>query len=214
MNQQEQPLWPYGTRGALFASAIIWFVMVLVLATMRTYLGWPDDKSFNLAALIIIALGLIPIAFRLLDFAASRRAVLDIKDVKIDFSRIDFDQPEVQRETSGIPDNIGVSGPIVSDTSPMNIIQTLKDATKSEIVVIDLKEGDAWWVTRLLALSAGAVRAGSPMAFVFIGTKENHSHQFLGWAEPKPILDNILRAKEEYDRRYMRALRIAQQVFI
>ena len=92
MNQQKKPLWPYGTCGALIASAIIWFAMVLVFATTRTYLGWPDDKSLNLTALIIIALGLIPIVFRLLDFAVTRGAVLDIKGVKIDFSRVDLDQ--------------------------------------------------------------------------------------------------------------------------
>lgn len=184
MNQQE-PLWPFGTRAALLAAAFIWFAIVLIFAATRTYLGWPDDISLKLAALIVIALGLIPLAFRLLDFPASRCAVLDIKGVKIDFSRVDLDQPEVRRETPGIPDNIGVSGPIVSDTSPMNIIQTLRDATKNEIIVIELKEGDAWWVTRLLALTAGAVRAGSPKAFVFIGMKENRSHQFLCWTEPR-----------------------------
>lgn len=80
--------------------------------------------------------------------------------------------------------------------------------------MIDLKEGEAWWVTRLLALSAGAVRAGSPTAFVFIGTKENLRHQFLGWAEPKRVLDSILRSNAEYGRRYIRAMRIAQQVFM
>src|SRR5262249_13083420 len=67
---------------------------------------------------------------------------------------------------------------------------------------------------RLLALSAGAVRAGSPSAFVFIGMKENRSHQFLGWMEPKQVLDGILRANTEYNRRYLRATRIAQQVFM
>ena len=98
---------------------------------------------------------------------------------------MDLDQPDVRRETPGIPDNIGVSGPIVSDTSPMNIIQTLKDATRNEIVVIDLKEGEAWWVTRLLALSVGAVRAGSLSTFVFTGMKEIRSHhnREKGWRE-------------------------------
>lgn len=213
MNQQE-PLWPFGTRGALLAVVVIWLAVTLIFLATRTYIGWPDDQSIKLAALITLALGLVPLAFRLLDFAASRRALLGIGSVKIDFSGVDLDQPEVRKETPGIPDNIGVSGPIITDSSPMNIIQTLEDATKNEIVVIDLKEGEAWWVTRLLALSAGAVRAGSPKAFVFIGTKENRSHQFLGWAEPKRVLDSILRANAEYDRRYLRARRIAQQVFM
>ncbi len=213
MNQEES-LWPFGTRGALITAAIIWLAMVLIFVATGTYLGWPDDKSLKMAALIVIGLGLIPLVLRLLDFAASRRAVVDIKGIKIDFSRVDLDQPQVRRETPGIPDNIGVSGPIPVDTFPMNIIETLKDPSKNEIVVIDLKDGEAWWVTRLLALSAGAVRAGSPRAFVFIGMKENLTHRFLGWAEPKQVLDAILRDKSEYNRRYIRSLRIAQQVFM
>ncbi|MCI0392740.1 MAG: hypothetical protein MOB07_28750 [Acidobacteria bacterium] len=212
--KQEETLWPFGTRGALLAAVIIWLVLALIFVATRAYLGWPTNDSLKLAALIVISLGLIPLALRLIDFAASRRAVVDIKGFKIDFSRVDLDQPEVRRETAGIPDNIGVSGPIFSDASPMNIIQTLKEATKNEIVVIDLKDGDAWWVTRLLALAAGAVRAGSPNTFVFIGMNENRSHQFLGWAESKRVLDSILRANPEYDRRYLRAMQISQQVFM
>ena len=77
MNQQE-PLWPFGTRGALLAAVVIWFAMVLIFAATRTYLGWPDNNSLKLAALIVIALGSIPLAFRLLDIVASRRAVVDI----------------------------------------------------------------------------------------------------------------------------------------
>ena len=214
MSNSQEPLWPFGTRNALLAALGIWFVVAVILVATRAYLGWPDDKSIRLAALIVVGLGLVPVAFRLLDFAASSRAVLDIKGVKIDFSKVDLARPEVKRETAGIPDNIGVPGPIVSDTTPMNIIATLEEATKNEIVVADLKEGDAWWVTRLLALAAGAVRAGSPNALVFIGKKASRDHQFLGWAEPKDVVQAILRAKDEYRRRYIKAMRIAKQVIM
>jgi hypothetical protein len=212
MNQE--PLWPYGTRGALIAALAAWLIVTLILAITSNYLGWPNEKSIKLAALIVIALGLLPIGLRLLDFIATQRAVVDIKGVKIDFSRVDLDQPQIRRETPGIPDNIGISGPIVSDTSPMDIIQTLKDVARTEIVVIDLKQGEAWWVTRLLALSAGAVRAGAPQILVFIGQKQSIDHQFLGWAVSGDVLLSILRDNDQYRIRYDKAMRISKQVFM
>jgi hypothetical protein len=212
MSNSQEPLWPFGTRNALLATVVIWFAVGIFLVAARTYIGWPDETSVRLAALIVLGLGLVPVALMLLDFAASRRAVLDIKGVKIDFSGVDLARAEVRQETAGIPDNIGVSGPIVSDTTPMNIIATLEEATRSEIVVADLKEGHAWWVTRLLALAAGAVRAGSPNAIVFIGKRSGRDHQFLGWAEPKEVVEGILRAKDDYKERYIKAMRIAKQV--
>jgi hypothetical protein len=67
-------------------------------------------------------------------------------------------------------------------------------------------------VTRLLALGAGAVRAGAPTVLVFIGTRENRPRQYLGWADPKSVVESILRDKSEYRARYDKALRIARQV--
>ena len=40
----------------------------------------------------------------------------------------------------------------------------------SEIAVIDLEDGQAWWETRLLVLLAGAVRLKKPDKIVFLGT--------------------------------------------
>lgn len=214
MNPTHEPLWPYGTRGALVAALVILLFMTGVFAATRFYIGWPDGESIQFAALVAIGLSLLPSLFMLLDFAASRRAVLDIKGIKLDFSGVDIGRPDVRRESPLIPDNIGISGPIVSDTSPMNIIHTLEEATNSEIVVVNIKAGDAWWVTRLLALSAGAERVNSPRVFVFLGRKDNRDHQFLGWAEPREILRSILRSKAEYKQRYDKSIRIAGQVII
>jgi hypothetical protein len=80
------------------------------------------------------------------------------------------------------------------------------------VAVIDLKDGNAWWVTRLLALGAGAMRVGSPKAMAFIGMKENLPDTYLGWAEPGVVVKAILADKPEYKKRYERARRIARQL--
>ncbi|WP_426991181.1 hypothetical protein [Methylomonas sp. CM2] len=49
-----------------------------------------------------------------------------------------------------LADNIGISGTVVTDAAPMEILDTLALATQCEVAVVDLKEGDAWWMSRLL----------------------------------------------------------------
>jgi hypothetical protein len=194
-------LWP------LLLTPIIWVLLIIVMLLSHNYLKWPDASSTKIAVLIVVLLGLIPLILVVLDFAASRRAVLDVKGIKIDFS-----QGEWGSSTFGLPDNIGVIGTPVPDSSPMQITSALEEATRSEVALLDLKEGDAWWVTRLLALSAGAVRAGTPRALVFVGTKENIGGAFLGWAEPAPVLRALLKDKPNYETTYHHAASIAKQI--
>src|SRR5262249_44900110 len=68
----------------------------------------------------------------------------------------------------------------------------LEAATENQVVRLDIKAGAAWWVTRLLALTAGAVRVRCPRAIVFVGEKENVQGAFLGWSTPPLLLKAIL----------------------
>lgn len=211
-NDTNGKLWPYSSMAAFLLVPLIWLVLAAALYLGEQTLGWPDSGSRNIVNLAVLAAGFVPFILVLFDFLSSRGAVLSYKDWKIDFCHVDLNRPELRRESFGLPANIGVAGPIVSDTAPMDIIDTLRQASHHEIVVIDLQDGDAWWVTRLLALSTGAVRAGTPKALVFVGKQENQDLRFLGWSRPADILDSILRSKQEYERRYQRAMRIAMQV--
>jgi hypothetical protein len=152
----------------------------------------------------------------ILDYLAHSRGILDIKGVKLDFT-----QAVVARTTIELPANMGIPGAVVADSSPMQILQTMSDAIKNQIVQVDLKEGDEWWVTRLMVLCAGATRVGSPKAIVFVGTRSNSPGTFLGWCPPGIILD-VLTADRElrgpanitYGSVYERTIRITQQLAI
>jgi hypothetical protein len=91
-----------------------------------------------------------------------------------------------------LPENAGVAGAVVSDTSPMTIQRMLSIGSEHRIVAANIKSGNAWWVTRLLVLCAGAVRTGSPEIVVFLGKKENVLNYFLGFARPADLLEAIL----------------------
>jgi hypothetical protein len=205
-------IWPYSRLTAFLVVPLIWIVLAAVLSLAEKMLGWPDTESKKIFSLIVLAAGFVPVVLVLIDFLSSRGAVLSYKDWKIDFSKADFSLPELKRESFGLPANIGVEGPIPSDSTPMKIIETLRQVSHHEIVIIDLHEGDAWWVTRLLALSSGAVRVGSPKAIVFVGKQENQDSRFLGWSRPADVLNAILKSKTSYGVRYQRAMRIAMQV--
>jgi hypothetical protein len=200
-------LWPYSRRAALGAVPLIWIAGALIMLALNKYFGWPDSGAVKFVVPAVALVGFLPLVLMLVDFAASSRAVLDIKGVKIDFS-----QEVAVSQAFGLPDNIGIPGAVVTDSSPMQIIDALEQATQSAVAVLDVKEGNAWWVTRLLALCAGAVRSGRPSAIVFIGMKENANGSFLGWADPNALLRAVIEDKTDYEITYHRAASIAAQV--
>lgn len=216
MADSEKSLWPYGTRAALLAAPVIWALIVVLLAITHRFFSFPKSEAGSTVLTVGAALGLIPLLLLLLNYVATRRGTVDIKGIKIDFSQAEIHQVAIE-----LPQNIGTPGAIVTDSSPMRIVRALEQATFNPIARVDIKDGNAWWVTRLMALSAGAVRAGSPQVFVFVGMKENEDGAFLGWASPSSILraltgDNTLRGPQQvtYGGVYTKALRVGKQVAI
>ncbi len=209
-------LWPYSARAALIAAPVIWIIFVVVLLGTRAALGWPDAASMKWVVPTVLGVGLVPIALSIIDYAASRGAVLGFKGLTIDFSRT-----EIRRAAVELPGNIGQPGPLIPDSTAMEIVATLEAATTNPIARLDIKDGSTWWVTRLFALSAGAVRAGSPRVLVFIGVRQEEEGVYLGWASPSAVLRaltaaNMPRGPENvtYGTVYRRAVRLAKEVAI
>lgn len=214
MQQPSTKLWAYNKALAFAAIPAVWIFFVVLSMLGKKYAGWQNILQ-GPVVLIVAVISFVPVLLLLLDFFSDKKAMIDIKGVKIDFSKINLDVPGVKRESFGLPDNIGISGPVISDTSPMDIVETLERAVNHEVVVLNLKSGEAWWVTRLLALCAGGVRTGSPSILVFIGKKENVINTYLGWGKPKDLLAAILAdSNKEYKKRYEKAVRIARQVLV
>ena len=156
MGDSENPLWPFGSRAALLAVPLIWLMEALLLAITRRFLSLPGPETGSTVLLVGAAIGLVPLLLLLVDYIALSRGTLDIKGIKIDFS-----QAEVRRVAIELPSNIGKPGAIVVDSTPMQVVSALEQAIFNPIARLDLRDGDAWWVTRLMALTAGAERAGS-----------------------------------------------------
>lgn len=106
---------------------------------------------------------------------------------------------------------IGVPGRAISDSDTAQILHALHEAANTDMVVIDLEDGEAWWETRLLVLLAGAVRLGRPVAVVFVATDRGCPRRFQGWGEPAKLLRRILRVDPQYEQSYWAALTAARQ---
>jgi len=192
--------WPYSRRAALILAILIWIAVGVGLAIANAVAGWPNDATSGWLPFVVLALGLVPPVLVVLDGFRTSQAKIDLRWVSFDFSGAG-----VVRESTGIPDNIVAPGEPVSDSAGRHIDAALDKARRSRIVVADLREGDAWWVSRLLVLAAGAVRSRTTEAVVFLGTREEtETRRFLGWATPeavvRAILDNDARYRELYDR--------------
>jgi hypothetical protein len=211
MSNYKDQLWPYNKFLAFLAIPFIWLVFAVIFIVGQKYGIWQNDISGSIIIIISI-ISFIPMLLVLLDYFSLKGAVIDIKGVKIDFSKVDTGTSGSPQMAFELPDNIGIEGAVITDSAAMNIKKMLNVSdARHEIVIVNLKSGNAWWVTRLLVLCAGAVRTGFPKVLVFLGEKENNPNCFLGLGNPDELLKAILNDKPDYLVRYNKAMKIAQQ---
>jgi hypothetical protein len=178
MIDAEKRLWPFSPRTSLVAAVAILIGLPLLLAILHATLDWPSAQSETAVFVGILLLSLLPILLVLLDVVIERGGVIEYRGVKVDFSQ----SRAVGTAGMTVAPNIGVPGEVVTDSSSVMILDSLRKATTSDVVVIDLEEGQAWWETRLMVLLEGADRLERPEKIVFIGTDAGKEQQFQGWA--------------------------------
>jgi hypothetical protein len=207
MSNVTRNLWPYSRRAAVITAPGILLALIILIAITRQLLGWPTDEAERFVLLGIFILSLVPLFLDFADMLAEKRAVLEYKGLKLDFARMSESKPSAV----SIPTNIGVPGLPVPDNDSAEIIPTLRKAVGSEVVVLDLEDGQAWWETRLLVLLSGAARLGHPRAIVFTATEGGKLGVFQGWGYPKELLPALLGADPRYRKSYYVSRAIANQ---
>src|SRR5262249_38299943 len=104
------------------------------------------------------------------------------------------------------PPRLGVTvGLPMRDSGTREILATLREASRHAVAVVDLEDGQAWWETRLLVLSAGSVRRGHPSVVVFVATEEGVERRFQGWALATDVERGLLAARDDLRLAYERA---------
>src|SRR6266496_2823203 len=135
MKTPSHKLWPYSTALAIAAIPVVWLLFGIAMALTHTYLSWPNAEFGKSVLYVAVVAGLIPLLLVLLDFVSLRRAVIDIKGVKIDFSRLEI---ESRSESFRLPDNIGEPAAVLAGSHPMKIMTALKAASGHEMIRLDL----------------------------------------------------------------------------
>jgi hypothetical protein len=207
MRERERTLWPFKPRTAVLLSISILLLSLVLLAYFRSTLSWPSQDSERIVLLGIFIISLLPIILMLADTVIDRGAVVEYKGVRVDFS-------QVQRVTTTgttIPANIGVTGQPVNDSGTNQILDALRTAVSTDIVTIDLENGQAWWETRLLVLLSGALRHNHPKCLVFVATEGGTRNWYQGWGEASDLFSLLLNAHPQYPVIYHSALAAAQQ---
>ena len=199
-------LWPFSRKTALLAIPAVLLVLLLGVALMRVTMSWPPTSSDSLVLTGILILSLIPLLLVVVDMVATRGGALELPFVKLSFAAAMAPVP-----AATIAANIGVPGEPISDSGSQRILDSMSKAVASDIVVVDLEMGHAWWETRLVVLCAGAVRQRHPAVIVFVATEQEMPRRFEGWARPDALLSLLLGSKAEYQQSYMEAQVAAAQ---
>jgi hypothetical protein len=197
------PDWRHLAGIGALSGALVLGLFVLA-KWIRETSDWPTARSDNLLLIGILVIGLIPIALVLIDALIRRGGRLSFQGITIDLAAATPRAVEFRIDT-----NIGVEGEAVSDSSSTQILDALEKASETDIVVVDLADGKAWWETRLLVLVAGAVRRGRPRSVVFVASTTQQKRVFLGWASPRPLLDALLDQRNPRHVTYLKTYALA-----
>jgi hypothetical protein len=196
--------WPWGRRTAVAATGLLLVVLVGAVAVLRIAADWPDARWEAAFVLAAVLLSLLPIALLVLESVAQSQGSVSFRGVSVDFGAVaQAAAAEVTRSTIAIPRNVAEEGVDVGDSGHSEVLSVLREASRAEVVVVDLEDGHAWWDSRLLLLCAGAERQGRPTAVVFVATIDGVRRRFVGWADPADVVARILEADPELHYAYM-----------
>jgi hypothetical protein len=206
-------LWPYGRGTALLASMLLLVALFLALVGLRQANALPGNRISAWLFLGAVLLALVPVFLSVLDLVVERGGTVEAPGgVKISFATVEVSaRVDVSRTT--ISTNLGgTAGVSVADTGGSTILQTLKPVLGSDVAVLELGEGQEWWQTRLLLLTAGAARLGFPRVLVFTASLSGRTKQFIAWATPEELLRvHLSNANPQMQVAYRRAQALAGQ---
>lgn len=197
----------------------ILFATMLVFWFTENNFGYPSTEPQKTVALYAaIILSFLPLAAYILNFIAERTGFLAFKALGADIT-LDFSKKMAAIQQLDLPNEIfppGMYQTVTIDSEPSSPKRMIRILSRNlPVATLNIKDGKAWWLSRLFALTAGAINNfGLPDVIVFVGTKENAEKTFIGWAETRAIFDSITRAYSNYEKIYTNSKAIYDQQFI
>src|SRR5262249_41085945 len=148
-------LWPFHHGLALVAMPVILAVLVVGVVLSSRLLSRPTPASEGIVLNGELILSVVPLGLSVLDVVLERGGTLELVGVKLNIAQVAASPLAAVR----MPTNIGgTPGQPISDSDTSSILDSLRQSSSSDVIIIDLGSGGEWWETRLLVLLAGAVR--------------------------------------------------------
>jgi hypothetical protein len=201
-------LWPFPHGWALVAVPVILAGLVVGIVLSSRLLSWPAPASEGIVLTGALILSVVPLALSVLDVVLERGGTLELAGIKLNIAQVAVSSLAAVR----MPTNIGgTPGQPITDSDTSSILDSLRQASSSDVIIIDLGSGGEWWETRLLVLLAGAVRLRHPEIVVFVATDGGVARAFQGWARPDDLFPLLIAADPRYARSYWTAIVAASQ---
>jgi hypothetical protein len=190
---------------------VVLLILLVAMAITRTVANWPSQRLEGWVLLTILALSLLPVILLLVQTLVTRGGTIQVAGLSLSFAQVSEEVASAVRTTT-LAENLGTTEDVpVAQTSLRSILRALRRARDSEVTVVDLRQGQTWWETRLFILIAGATRRDRPTAIAFIGDRNGKPGAYLGWAPPSRLLDMHVYAVPALGEAYDRALSKATQ---
>jgi hypothetical protein len=196
--------WPFGAKVAVLLTPALLVLLLVAWGIGRDRLHF-DSAPAGWVLLGIAVLSMIPLLLVVLEGIAASGGSIEVGTVKVALT-----SAAVSLRTPIVPSNVTQQrGQPLTDSGSAQILDVLKDSATSDIVIVDLEDGHAWWETRLLILSAGATRLGRPRVVVFTAIQEGDHDRFVAWGRPRDLRDRLLGSDGTYRRAVDEANRLA-----
>jgi hypothetical protein len=176
-------------------------VALAIYGLLRALVRWPADRYQGWVLLVIVLLSSLPISLLILQALISLGGTVKIPGgIEVSFAAVSTTAASLVRSTT-LSENLDISySPTVQSEGMRSILRALRDASRNDVTVVNLRSGETWWESRLFILMAGATKRAQPKAVAFVGDRNGRRGMFLGWAQPRELLAAHMSAAEELRR--------------
>lgn len=194
----------------IVVAVVVFVVLMLGFVGLSKAVGWPNAKEgWSLAVIVAGIIAAVPVGSHVLTFFRESRVTVGLPGgFSFDFSRgVTVEQP-AQR----LPDNVVQPGIALDDSTQQMLDHAAATASEQSFIVVDLRDGRAWYLTRLFALAATGAIMRSPRAIVFVCQRHGRPQQVLGWARPDDIVTAVTRHDVRYRELWQHATRYLESL--
>jgi hypothetical protein len=173
--------------------ALVFVALMVGFGILSNLTGWPDKSWWGIVVVVALGLAALPLLGPLLEFLRDSGAVIEIKGVKLDFSKSVMRGSRIER--ANFQDNPGVA---VNDSDAASIAVAAEAAKSAAFVVVDLGSARSWYPTRLFVLAAAAEELQGARAVVILAQRGGVSGCFMGWLSPKDMVAAFCQSDDRY----------------